>query len=83
MLGYRPGSILLTDNQGDNASLAVLINPEATAVPEPSTFALAVFSLLAIGSRRRVKDKELIPKPPPALPSFWGRGTSRSGMGTR
>ena len=36
LVGYEPGSVLLTSNQGSNASLSVLINPEATLVPEPS-----------------------------------------------
>ncbi len=30
LLGYRPGSILLTSNQGSNSSLTALINPHAT-----------------------------------------------------
>ncbi len=30
LVGYRPGSIVLTNNQGSNASLSVLINPDAT-----------------------------------------------------
>ena len=34
MLGFRPGSILLTDNQGSNASLTVLINPDADVAAE-------------------------------------------------
>ena len=29
LVGYKPGSILLTSNQGTNASLSVLINPSA------------------------------------------------------
>ena len=36
VVGYNPGSVLLTSNQGSNASLSVLINPDATPVPEPS-----------------------------------------------
>lgn len=34
MVGYNPGSVLLTNNQGSNASLSVLINPSATPVVE-------------------------------------------------
>jgi hypothetical protein len=31
MVGYLPGSILITNNQGSPASLSVLINPDATS----------------------------------------------------
>ncbi len=40
LVGYNPGSILLTSNQGTNASLSVLINPNATQVPEPASLVL-------------------------------------------
>jgi len=30
LVGYNPGSILLTNNQGTNSSMTVLINPDAT-----------------------------------------------------
>ena len=30
LVGYHPGSVLLTSNQGSNTSLSVLINPDAT-----------------------------------------------------
>lgn len=30
LVGYNPGSVLLTSNQGSNASLTALINPDAT-----------------------------------------------------
>ena len=33
LLGYYPGSILLNNNQGNNSSLSVLINPDATLSP--------------------------------------------------
>ncbi len=33
MLGYRPGSVLVTNNQGTPASMSVLINPDATLLP--------------------------------------------------
>ncbi|MEK6237623.1 MAG: PEP-CTERM sorting domain-containing protein [Planctomycetales bacterium] len=56
-LGYNPGSILLTDNQGTNASLTVLINPQATAIPEPSSFALGGVALLLFGWRLRKKRR--------------------------
>ena len=34
LVGYQPGSVLLTSNQGTKSSLAVLINPEAAAAAE-------------------------------------------------
>ena len=33
MVGYRPGSILITNNQGTPSSMSVLINPDATLLP--------------------------------------------------
>ena len=42
LLAYLPGSILLTTNQGANASLTVLVNPNATRVPEPTSLVLIV-----------------------------------------
>jgi hypothetical protein len=33
-VGYKPGSVLLTDNQGANASVSVLINPHAAQVAD-------------------------------------------------
>jgi hypothetical protein len=33
MVGYLPGSILITNNQGSPASMSVLINPDATLAP--------------------------------------------------
>ena len=42
IVGYNPGSVLLTNNQSSNASLSVLINPGATPVPEPSELTLLV-----------------------------------------
>jgi hypothetical protein len=34
LVGYRPGSILVTDNQGVNSSVTVLINPQATLLAD-------------------------------------------------
>jgi hypothetical protein len=56
LVGYNPGSILLTNNQGSNSSLSVLINPNATAIPEPSSIALIAVALLGIGYRRRKQN---------------------------
>lgn len=50
-VGYAPGSILLTNNQGSNSSLSVLINPDAVAVPEPSSLMLAAVGLFVVGRR--------------------------------
>lgn len=36
MVGYLPGSILITNNQGTPASMSVLINPDATLLPDAS-----------------------------------------------
>jgi len=44
---------VLTNNQG-LSSLTVLINPDATAVPEPTTAALALAALCLAMSRRRM-----------------------------
>ena len=54
LVGYSPGSVLLTANQGSIASLTVLINPNATQVPEPTSMALSGVSLCsdAAPSRR-------------------------------
>jgi hypothetical protein len=35
MVGYLPGSILITNNQGSTASMSVLISPDATLAPPP------------------------------------------------
>jgi hypothetical protein len=45
-VGYKPGSVLLTTNQGSSASLTVLINPDATLVPEPAALALTGLGLI-------------------------------------
>ncbi len=37
MVGYNPGSVLLTNNQGSNASLSVLINPAADPLADVIT----------------------------------------------
>jgi hypothetical protein len=49
-VGYKPGSVLLTTNQGTSASLTALINPNAT-VPEPGPTALIMIggSLAFVG----------------------------------
>ncbi len=44
LVGYLPGSVLLTSNQGTVASLTVLVHPHATQVPEPSALFLLSLS---------------------------------------
>ena len=53
LVGYEAGSILLTNNQGSSSSLSVLINPDATLVPEPSSLALLGLGGLWLVRRRR------------------------------
>lgn len=52
-VGFNPGSILLTSNQGNRASLTVLVNPAATVIPEPSVVVLATYALFVCGCYRR------------------------------
>ena len=54
-VGYQPGSILLTTNQGSGVgSLTVLINPNAALVPEPSAIGLLfVVEMAALPALRR------------------------------
>jgi hypothetical protein len=40
LVGYNPGSVVLTNNQGSNSSPSALINPDATPIPEPNSLAL-------------------------------------------
>jgi hypothetical protein len=52
-LGYVPGSILLTNNQGNASSLSVLINPDAArVVPEPTSLVLLASAVLLFAGRR-------------------------------
>ena len=53
LVGYQPGSVLLTNNQGSNASMSVLINPNATAIPQPTS----VMMLLAVGMTAIVRRR--------------------------
>ncbi len=57
LLGYVPGSIVLTSNQGDDASLTVLIHPAAALVPEPASWAGAVWGLLAFICQRSLRRR--------------------------
>jgi hypothetical protein len=56
MVGYLPGSIMITNNQGSPASMSVLINPEAapaaTPVPSMSWMGRALLVLLLIVTSR-------------------------------
>jgi hypothetical protein len=53
LVGFNPGSVLLTTNQGSIASLTVLINPNATRVPEPISIRLFWISGSLLLCRRR------------------------------
>jgi hypothetical protein len=56
LVGYLPGSILLTNNQGGLSSTSVLIHPDATLIPEPSTLGLlSLAGLLGILRRKRLQ----------------------------
>ena len=53
-LGYVPGSIVATSNQGSAASLTILVNPDARVVPEPTTTATCtLLTLIPLVLRRR------------------------------
>ena len=51
LVGYNAGSVLLSNNQGSNSSLSVLINPNATEYPNSAPFTIAV-----IGDQQRPVD---------------------------
>ena len=58
MVGYRPGSILITNNQGTPASMSVLINPDATLlVPEPSLTLLRLAALATVALVARMRQR--------------------------
>lgn len=65
MVGYLPGSILITNNQGSPASMSVLINPDATSlsfVPLPALGGRGLLSLLLLlagaGSLALLRNRE-------------------------
>jgi hypothetical protein len=61
-VGYNPGSILLTNNQGRDSSLSVLINPDATlVVPEPASLALLLGVLLLLWQLPRKTNRQAMP----------------------
>lgn len=53
LVGYLPGSILLTNNQGSSSSMSVLVNPDATLVPEPGSMVMLGFGGMLLLNRRR------------------------------
>jgi hypothetical protein len=54
LVGYLPGSIILTANQGSIASLTLLINPQAAAaIPEPAGWILACLAFAGQLCRNR------------------------------
>ena len=54
MVDYRPGSILLTANQGALSSLTALVHPDATAIPEPTAATLLMIACVTpLALRRR------------------------------
>ena len=53
LVGYLPGSVLLTNNQGSSSSMSVLINPDATLVPEPASLVLLGLAGCLLAGRRR------------------------------
>jgi hypothetical protein len=54
-VGYNPGSIVLVSNMGSNSSMTALINPAATPVPEPATWALFGVGCALVAWIRRSK----------------------------
>jgi hypothetical protein len=55
LVGYMPGSILITNNQGSPASMSVLVNPDATlapsaGVPSMSWMGRVLLALLLVAS---------------------------------
>lgn len=47
LVGFNAGSVLLSNNQGSNSSMSVLINPNATGIPEPASLALMTLAGLS------------------------------------
>ncbi len=63
LLGYMPGSILITNNQGTPASMSVLINPDASSLPAvPALGALGMLALILLlagaGSALALRGRE-------------------------
>lgn len=63
LVGYLPGSIVLTANQGSIASLTLLINPQAaTSIPEPAGWILACIAVAGQLCRNKQSPR----------PKYWG-----------
>lgn len=63
LVGYNPGSVLFTSDQGSNSSLSVLINPAATPIPEPSSLLLVALGLFGMGFSRKRLAEPAVPEP--------------------
>ena len=53
LLGYLPGSIILTNNQGTTSSMSVLVSPYATLAPEPASVSWLALAGIGLLRRRR------------------------------
>jgi hypothetical protein len=56
LVGYKPGSVILTTNQGTSASLTALINPNAAPVPEPRSILLLGLAIASLAIRPAMRS---------------------------